>query len=438
MIMSNLAICRTSRFLAQVAAVALLAGFSAGCSGDVSRFGNVFAETDNQGQIIGRADPMPTGSINSQATYAQPAYAQPAGTQQTYAAPAPTYSSSAVSSNALPPAPGAVVNNGTYVRPTQTAALPAPGAMAPAAPQPWTPSNGTAITVKPGDSVQVLARRYGVAESSLLAANGLVSGAQLTPGQNIVIPAYGQQNTAAATPAALPATAASPSATAPGPRVLGQLPPTKPPVPSSVSSEAAAAAPAKPVAPATTTVAMATPTATTATDAKPALLPPAGNKPAQQANQQVAALAPSQAQPSVKDATPASTGVESAADGSFRWPVRGRVISAFGVKPGGERNDGINIEVPEGTPIKAAEGGQVIYAGNELKGFGNLVLVKHPNGFVSAYAHASEVLVQRGDNILRGQTIAKVGATGNVSRPQLHFEIRNGNRPVDPLPYLSG
>lgn len=435
MIMSNKAICRTSRFLAQVAAVAVLAGFSAGCSGDVSRFGNVFGETDNQGQIIGRADPMPTGSINSQATYAQPAYAQSAVPQQTYAAPAPTYSSSNVSTNALPPAPGAIVNNGAYVRPTQTAALPAPTVTAPAAPQPWTPANGTTITVKPGDSVQVLARRYGVAESSLLAANGLVAGAQLAPGQSIVIPAYGQQAAVAAPNAQVPHVVAS--TTAPGPQVLGQLPPTKPPVPRSVSSEVASAAPAKPVAPATTTVAMATP-GMTATDAKPGLLPPTGNKPAPQANQQVAAVAPNQTQPGASEAQPASAGVESAADGSFRWPVRGRVISGFGVKPGGERNDGINIEVPEGTPIKAAEGGQVIYAGNELKGFGNLVLVKHPNGFVSAYAHASEVLVQRGDSILRGQTIAKVGATGNVTRPQLHFEIRNGNRPVDPLPYLSG
>ena len=429
MIMSNVAICRTSRFLAQVAAVAVLAGLSAGCSSDVSRFGNLFGETENQDQIIGRADPMPTGSINSQATYAQPAYAQPAYPQQTYAAPAPTYSSSAVSSNALPPAPGAVVNNGAYVRPAQTAALPAPVA----------PSSGTVVTVKPGDTVQALARRYGVAESSLLAANGLVAGAQLTPGMNVVIPAYTQSApmAAAAPMNAAPMNAATTgAATAPGPQVLGQLPPTKPAPPkTSVANEvAAAAAPVKTPAPPTTHVAMATPTASDAGG----LLPPAGNTPAKPAPQQVAAVAPSQPQSSVASPTLASTGVESAADGSFRWPVRGRVISAFGQKPGGERNDGINIEVPEGTPIKAAEGGQVIYAGNELKGFGNLVLVKHPNGFVSAYAHASELLVQRGDNILRGQTIAKVGSTGNVSRPQLHFEIRNGNRPVDPLPYLSG
>jgi len=430
MIMSNVAICRTSRFLAQVAAVAVLAGLSAGCSADVTRFGGLFAETNNQDQIMGRADPMPTGSINSQATYAQPAYAQPAYPQQA-AAPAAAYPSNAVSGSALPPPPGAVVNNGAYVRPAQTAALPAP--VNSAGKQPWAPSNGTVVTVKPGDSVPVLARRYGVAESSLLAANGLVAGAQLTPGQSLVIPAYTQ----AAVPGVAPnnGAATASTGTAPGPQILGQLPPDKPAPPKQVASQvAAAAAPIKAPTPATTTVAMAT---STASDAG-GVLPPAGNTPAKPAPQQVAAVAPSQPQARVPSATPASTGVESAADGSFRWPVRGRVISAFGQKPGGERNDGINIEVPEGTPIKAAEGGQVIYAGNELKGFGNLVLVKHPNGFVSAYAHASELLVQRGDNILRGQTIAKVGATGNVSRPQLHFEIRNGNRPVDPLPYLSG
>lgn len=418
MIMSNVAICRTSRFLAQAAAVAVLAGLSAGCSSDVTRFGGFFGETDNQEQIVGRADPMPTGSINAQATYAQPAYAQPAYGQQTYAAPASTYPNGAVATNALPPAPGAVVNNGAFVRPTQ--ALPAPPAGVPvntAATQPWSPAGSTVVTVKPGDTVQALARRYGVPESNLLSANGMSPGAQPSVGQNLVIPAYSQANVAAAAPAAATA------ATAPGPQILGQLPPTKPPAPKPVAAAvAAAAAPAKMPAAPTTNVAMAS---STATDAKPGLLPPAtASQP-----QQVASVAPNQ---------PVSAGVESAANGSFRWPVRGRVISAFGQKPGGERNDGINIEVPEGTPIKAAEGGQVIYAGNELKGFGNLVLVKHVNGFVSAYAHASEVLVKRGDNILRGQTIAKVGATGNVTRPQLHFEIRNGNRPVDPLPYLSG
>ncbi|WP_165644350.1 murein hydrolase activator EnvC family protein, partial [Oharaeibacter diazotrophicus] len=156
---------------------------------------------------------------------------------------------------------------------------------------------------------------------------------------------------------------------------------------------------------------------------------------------QVASIAPQPVRPAPSTPAPSASSsavADAAANGSFRWPVRGRVVSGYGVKANGERNDGINIEVPEGTPIKAAEGGEVIYAGNELKGYGNLVLIKHPSGFVSAYAHASEILVQRGDTIMRGQTVAKVGATGNVSRPQLHFELRQGNRPVDPLPFLSG
>jgi murein DD-endopeptidase MepM/ murein hydrolase activator NlpD len=123
---------------------------------------------------------------------------------------------------------------------------------------------------------------------------------------------------------------------------------------------------------------------------------------------------------------------------TFRWPVRGRIIAGFGPKPNGLQNDGINLAVPEGTPIKAAEDGVVAYAGNELKGYGNLVLVRHANGFVTAYAHASEILVKRGEAVKRGQVIARSGQTGNVTSPQLHFEIRKGATPVDPAQYLSG
>jgi len=123
---------------------------------------------------------------------------------------------------------------------------------------------------------------------------------------------------------------------------------------------------------------------------------------------------------------------------TFRWPVRGRVISGFGPRPSGQQNDGINLAVPEGTPIKAAEDGVVAYAGNELKSYGNLVLVRHSNGYVTAYAHASEILVKRDDPVKRGQVIARSGQTGNVTSPQLHFEIRKGSTPVDPKKYLSG
>ena len=121
----------------------------------------------------------------------------------------------------------------------------------------------------------------------------------------------------------------------------------------------------------------------------------------------------------------------------FRWPVKGRVISEFGSKPSGGRNDGINVAVPEGTSVKAAENGVVAYAGNELKGYGNLVLIRHQNNWVTAYAHNKELFVRRGDTIKRGQIIAKAGKTGSVTTPQLHFEIRKGAQAVDPRKYLS-
>lgn len=122
---------------------------------------------------------------------------------------------------------------------------------------------------------------------------------------------------------------------------------------------------------------------------------------------------------------------------SFRWPVQGRIISVFGTKPDGGHNDGIDVAVPQGTSVKAAENGVVAYAGNELKGYGNLVLVRHANNWVSAYAHNDEILVKRGDKVRRGQIIAKAGNTGSVSQPQVHFELRKGSRPVDPTKYMS-
>ncbi len=126
--------------------------------------------------------------------------------------------------------------------------------------------------------------------------------------------------------------------------------------------------------------------------------------------------------------------VSDAAHPEFRWPARGRIIQGFA--NGG--NDGINIAVPEGTAVKAAEAGVVAYAGSELKGYGNLVLIRHPNGFVTAYAHNGDIEVKRGDQVTRGQTIAKSGQSGNVASPQLHFELRKGSTPVDPTSYLAG
>ena len=122
---------------------------------------------------------------------------------------------------------------------------------------------------------------------------------------------------------------------------------------------------------------------------------------------------------------------------AMRWPVRGKIISPFGPKTGGMKNEGINISVPEGTNVQAAEAGVVAYAGNELKGYGNLVLIRHAGGYVTAYAHNSQILVKKGDTVKRGDLIAKSGSTGAVQSPQLHFEVRKGATALDPSTFLN-
>lgn len=120
----------------------------------------------------------------------------------------------------------------------------------------------------------------------------------------------------------------------------------------------------------------------------------------------------------------------------FIWPVKGKLVSGYGEKAEGLRNDGINIAAPEGSDVRAVENGVVAYAGNELRGFGNLLLIKHANGYVSAYAHNSNLLVNRGDTVKKGQAIARVGSTGNVVDPQLHFELRKGKKTLNPVKVL--
>lgn len=123
-------------------------------------------------------------------------------------------------------------------------------------------------------------------------------------------------------------------------------------------------------------------------------------------------------------------------EGKLRWPVRGRVIGNFGPRTDGTHNDGVNLAVPMGAEVHAAEEGVVAYAGSELRGYGNLILLRHSNGWVTAYAHNEEITVKRGDKVARGQVIAKAGKSGEVDQPQVHFELRMGSKPVDPLPYL--
>jgi murein DD-endopeptidase MepM/ murein hydrolase activator NlpD len=167
--------------------------------------------------------------------------------------------------------------------------------------------------------------------------------------------------------------------------------------------------------------------------------PPSERVVARQAPPQPAAGAPALApSPSIDASTPIGSLKAAEAGSTFYWPVRGQVIAGFGSKINGTQNKGIDVAVPEDTPVKAADDGVVLYSGNGLKTYGNLLLVRHANGYVTVYAHAKELLVKVGDEIKRGQVIAKSGKTGDVDRPQIHFEIRKASAPVNPLPYLNG
>lgn len=123
---------------------------------------------------------------------------------------------------------------------------------------------------------------------------------------------------------------------------------------------------------------------------------------------------------------------------SFQWPIQGAILSTFGPKPDGRRNDGINIAADEGDSVRAAAGGTVVYAGGELQGYGELVLIRHEGGWVTAYAHNSRLLVAEGDRVEPGQLIAEAGSTGSVDTSQVHFEIRRGVIPEDPVGHLQG
>ncbi|MGN6150010.1 MAG: murein hydrolase activator EnvC family protein [Rhizomicrobium sp.] len=138
-----------------------------------------------------------------------------------------------------------------------------------------------------------------------------------------------------------------------------------------------------------------------------------------------------------QDYTPQDTRVGDTLTSGFVMPVSGTIISGFGATGGGQRNDGINIAANAGTPVHAAADGVVTYAGNELKGYGNLILIKHGDAYVTAYAHTDSIGVARGQRVAKGDVIGTVGQTGDVNRPQLHFEIRRNMKPIDPRAILT-
>ena len=161
------------------------------------------------------------------------------------------------------------------------------------------------------------------------------------------------------------------------------------------------------------------------------------NDGAEQSASGAATAAPKSVEPPQQQMVDNQQPAQEAGSLSFRWPVKGRVISGYGSKPGGLRNEGINIAVPEGTDVRSAEAGVVAYAGNELKGYGNLILIRHEGGWVTAYAHNKDLFVKRGDTVKRGDVIAKAGQTGSVSSPQVHFEVRKGATAMDPMRFLN-
>ena len=236
-------------------------------------------------------------------------------------------------------------------------------------------------TVQKGDTVYGISRRNGVDMSELMRLNGIEPPYTISVGQALRMPdatGGGTQMVAAAVGGSGLAAATAPKAQAAVPQA-----PASPASPSS-TPDASGQAPAQPVA----------------------ALGPVPNPPPRQGSK-------------------------------FLWPVDGKVVSAFGPKGKGYHNDGINIMAPRGSDVRAAESGVVAYAGNELRGFGNLVLVKHAGGWTTAYAHNEQIVVRRGQTVQRGQLIAKVGSSGNVAEPQLHFEIRKGSRAVDPRRLLA-
>jgi murein DD-endopeptidase MepM/ murein hydrolase activator NlpD len=438
----------SSRLLSQTAVVLVLAALAGACSGGVERFEDpIFTgNTDNQRAMLGGKSqpsfddvvagpqstarverstlPPPSAGGSGMATGSIPASARSTPTRPATFAAVPTPRAGTVST-----APSASLGEARSVM-----AAPAPQAVTPRTVRGWTTAGATQVSARSGDSVASVSRRYGIPQHVLAEINGVDPNGSFAPGQRVTIPTYvhGAPNVAAAAPSQpvrLP-----PAGTAPS--VTGSIP---------AAAALAAAAPkpqAKPGAPVrVASLTTSVPTAQTQAAAHPK------RKPATLSSRPVAAQTNAPETPQVARVEPAPTAPIAvnrdtgavAKDGGrrFRWPAKGRIISDFGSKPGGARNDGINLALPEGTEIKSVEDGTVIYSGNELKGYGNLVLIRHDDGWVSAYAHASELLVKRGDTVQRGQTVAKVGSTGSVTQPQLHFELRRGNKPVDPMQHLA-
>lgn len=515
---------RVGKSTAKAMVAMLLAGSAAGCSSDVSRFGGLFSSSSSNPDTIttsaipqrhitglnGEA-PIPRQDIGS--------YTGQAAQGQVYQQ-APVYTANARAAALNQPMPGKVYDNvttgTTSVSQARLASTPvaverstlsAPGSEKVALAQPlpaslpqkprladvpsksgWSANGAPTVTLRPGETVAGLSRRYGVPEKEILRVNGLASAGQVSVGQQIIIPTFGKAPNAAKGSAQvadlptgkLPVPGKEPTndvATLPGATNLrgkqnaegAKLPQpvagggeggsytvkpgdslakiakaTGTPIDALKAANGLSAStirvgqvlklPGKGAAPLATDAADAVKTASIPAKTAPVAVAPA--KPAAEP----ASYKPPVAKETVSEAAakgddteaPDQTGI-----GKYRWPVRGAVIAGYGSNVEGSRNDGIDISVPEGTPIKAAENGVVIYAGNGLKELGNTVLVRHDDGTVTVYGNANSLNVSRGQKVQRGQTLAASGMSGNAKRPQVHFEVRKDATPVNPMTFLN-
>lgn len=274
--------------------------------------------------------------------------------------------------------------------------------------------------VSRGETLYSVSRRYNVDTRSLALLNGMMRPWTIYPGDELLLPplARDQARDPVRAGDAAPVVVAMVT-----PPVVALVPPQGAPLPAASNKPIQLAPPSGSPAPAAAK--LVTPSA------KPAPAPPA-------AKPSVASPKPPQAAVVPAPVTPKPAPHPAAASGTrdFIWPVSGSVLKGFGPSPDGVRNDGVNIGAPRGTEIKAAATGEVVYAGNELVGFGNLILIRHPGGWVTAYAHADTVVVKEGDLVKQGQRIGTVGTTGNAGAPQVHFELRKGKEPVNPAGHL--
>jgi murein DD-endopeptidase MepM/ murein hydrolase activator NlpD len=385
------------------------AALMAGCS-DASRFAeNPFS--DPFGNSSHGVDRAPTGSVSKQR------------------------SDSTIQSRPLPP-PSTGPSASASPRPVEP--LPAQSARAGSTDH-WSVEGGTPVVMAQGETPSMIASRYGVPTDALLRVNGFASAQQVQPGARLIIPVYhaiaarpgGKTERAEAPKPAKAAAAANekPARKSKDVRAEAKTAPGKGRTTLATRNEEDAGSRKETAKLTRAKLAKAEEQAATSGEkrAKSAPVEAPSEKAAESSKTDKTATASIPRQQEEKEAV-------ADARPEFRWPARGRIIQGF--SSGG--NDGINISLPEGTQVKAAEGGVVAYAGNELKGYGNLVLIRHPNGFVTAYAHNAQLEVKRGDQVKRGQTIARSGQSGNVGSPQLHFELRKGSTPVDPTNYLAG